>query len=203
MKKLFFLPLLLFLYACPLTDKCDDPVPEYRLDSDFRSYFDFKPGTYWIYKDSLTGDQDSVFIISRNSEFNEGETGNYCDDRYNFETVNVSIFNGDTIENFVASTTLAGSGYQFYNSTIKGSWFYKIKSGVTPGKDNIIINSTKDSLSLNNLEYSNIKIVYKTLRENGSLSDTIITWWAENVGVIRQTKGSKQTKRLKRYNIIQ
>lgn len=61
MKKIF-IPFLsiISIYSCKKNDKVDVP-----LTKEVKAYFDFKPGTYWIMKDSLSGNVDSLAVISR------------------------------------------------------------------------------------------------------------------------------------------
>ncbi len=39
-----------------------DDQPYQPVSSELRKYFDYKPGTYWVYKDSATGSFDSVSV---------------------------------------------------------------------------------------------------------------------------------------------
>ena len=38
------------------------PIPEYKLPDDFLRYFAFKPGSYWVYKNSKNGMLDTVTV---------------------------------------------------------------------------------------------------------------------------------------------
>jgi len=45
------------------------------IDSFLTNHFNYKPGTYWIYIDSITGEQDS-FVVNDNTFSSSGPTGN-------------------------------------------------------------------------------------------------------------------------------
>lgn len=64
-KLLFTLFILSVLSACQ--DHQPDPIYNY-LSEDVKAYLDFKPGSYWIYKDSITGKLDSSYVFAYNNE---------------------------------------------------------------------------------------------------------------------------------------
>jgi|TARA_B110000090_G_C13300289_1_gene415491 hypothetical protein len=208
MNKTFTLTLLLmaFIIGCIPDDEplynCEDPIPEYRLDEDFKAYFDFQPGTYWVYEDSLSGESDSVYIISNEREIKEGISGRGCDARYNNETFFIEQIKSDTIEKLTASTTFTGRGYMFINSSLTGSHFYMKKNGQSPGKNNIHNLAEIEEISFNNINFKDIIILQKTTRVNLQDIETSILWWAKDVGLIRIEFESGRVQRIKNYNII-
>ena len=64
MKKIF--AILLLIVVCADCQKNDSPAP---IDSDLLANFNYQPGTYLIYKDSISGMEDSFFVTG-----NEGGT---------------------------------------------------------------------------------------------------------------------------------
>jgi len=46
------------MYSC----KKNSSIPHKIIDADLKGAFDFQPGTYWIFKDSLTGQVDSFYV---------------------------------------------------------------------------------------------------------------------------------------------
>ena len=44
----------------------------YSVNSDMKSVFNYKPGSYWIYKDSITGVIDSVYVTANQDEMQDG-----------------------------------------------------------------------------------------------------------------------------------
>ncbi|MBC7861932.1 MAG: hypothetical protein IAF38_03100 [Bacteroidia bacterium] len=78
--------LFLFFYSC----KKDDPNSNVKnwgtvyAPQDIKDLSYFKPGTYWIYKDSLSGQIDSVYVTDIaegmeevTADMNKGYTGNF------------------------------------------------------------------------------------------------------------------------------
>lgn len=53
----------LLAYSCRKKDNTDSAVV-YPINSYVKNYYDFQQGSYWIYKDSLTGDIDSFAGVS-------------------------------------------------------------------------------------------------------------------------------------------
>ncbi len=63
MKKHFFcFIILLLLFACKKNSIA--PVIYTPVDTNLQKYFYYKPGTYWIYKDSISGQVDSFVTAS-------------------------------------------------------------------------------------------------------------------------------------------
>src|SRR5436853_130194 len=57
---------LIFISATAFFIGCKHDKPPVPLDrtipADMKSYWTFKPGTYWIYQDTVTGKLDSVYV---------------------------------------------------------------------------------------------------------------------------------------------
>jgi len=88
MKKLTFLFALLVLIIAIHSCNKNTGERHFTIDKDLFATFNYQPGTYWIYKDSLTGYIDSMYVIS--------STGIISTD-YGKEIVdNVNISIGDT-----------------------------------------------------------------------------------------------------------
>lgn len=60
MKKILIAISLLGLMQ--FTNCTKTPVQHYPIDTFLLNHFNYKLGTYWIYKDSLTGEEDSFFV---------------------------------------------------------------------------------------------------------------------------------------------
>lgn len=78
MKSLFFiLMLMLMLNSCTKENR----YLRHYVPQALKDYMMFKPGTYWIYQDSLTGSIDCVYVKKDYDKFEEktydGETGNF------------------------------------------------------------------------------------------------------------------------------
>jgi len=55
-----------FLHSC----KKNGGLPDYPVNADLKAAFSFKPGSYWIYKDSISGEIDSFFVRQLVSTYN-------------------------------------------------------------------------------------------------------------------------------------
>jgi len=60
-KVLFFLVILTTFYAC----KKNNGIVNYPIDADLKAAFNYQVGTYWIYRDSISGRIDS-FAVTKN-----------------------------------------------------------------------------------------------------------------------------------------
>ena len=95
MKKYFslflvFAAILLLINACK---KQGSGLPHKTIDADLKTAFDYLPGTYWIYRDSITGRVDSFAV--RSNTFNTGNvSGNYIIDGI---AIYIAEYNGGSI----------------------------------------------------------------------------------------------------------
>ena len=87
------------------TYSCRKKTPvHYTIDSFLLKNFDFKPGTYWVFKDSLSSDEDSFTVDSRT--FFSQKIG---DNQY-IDGINTDVF-------------------QYYKSNLVGRWYATISGG--------------------------------------------------------------------------
>jgi len=68
MRKNLFLILIFstLIYSCGKSES-DATRP---INSDLLKYFSYKPGTYWVYKDSIAGEVDSFYSKRTNISIN-------------------------------------------------------------------------------------------------------------------------------------
>ena len=59
--------LLLFCFSCHKPDK----TPKYYLPQDLKDYVMFPVGSYWVYKDSLSGATDSIVLTKQETYIEE------------------------------------------------------------------------------------------------------------------------------------
>jgi hypothetical protein len=69
---------ILFCYSCNTKDSTSG-LPHYTIDADLKAAFNYKLGTYWIYRDSISKRVDSFAV--RSNSFSTGTVaGNYTID---------------------------------------------------------------------------------------------------------------------------
>ena len=85
---------ILFLIALTATCVwgCSRPKPIYHyVSTDIKNDFNFKPGTYWIMRDSLSGRVDSFFVTNNNDDFSSTRTGSYAFPAEFSENIRINI----------------------------------------------------------------------------------------------------------------
>lgn len=112
MKYIFFISIIfLAFYSCkkndtPQRDPCNGTYGDTALLSAQLSGFRYKPGTYWILRDSISGNADSVFV----TRYHEGYNGACVRFQYyNFCT------NSDSITLTHAASIENSCGYEILN----------------------------------------------------------------------------------------
>ena len=198
MKKLLPIALLIFFFSC-----CHkDPVPVVRLIPDeLRAYWDFKPGTWWAYKDSVTGAIDTVKVTDRVNYTFEGKLS-YNNATATCEYLKITTYNtGDEYTyDYWISTDYAGSKYEnsnvvfsskhkpgdfvdthrcFKYPIIIGDWTFTGYGSVT-ATDTCIIRNTF-SLFKN---YSSVVQVDNTFNSFEGYANTE-TYFAKSIGIIQ------------------
>jgi hypothetical protein len=100
MKAILSILCAVVLFGCTRSKSVNTPV-----NSDLIASFNYKPGTYWIYRDSISGEIDSFFVRSNSSE--------------------TSYLNGKSIDNI----QIAISEYHIYPATADtNSWIFIYQS---------------------------------------------------------------------------
>lgn len=131
-------------------NNCTDPKndkPKVVLTPDeFKAYFNFKAGSYWVYQDSATGKLDSVVLDSTFTTWDEGKGLDDCENLHVFKRV----------ENII-------SYYSAYDSAGNKTGYSRTKLN-NNGK--IYSNDNDNTFILE--EDGNIKLVYPF---SGSFSD--------------------------------
>lgn len=125
----------LILYIGCSKSETHFPVDPYLINN-----FNYKPGTYWVYKDSLSGVEDSFFVTknSPNSQPLTRNSSTYVDaiiiDGLQYNSSNMKVAKW--------SMSLGGASIGWY---YKGSVTYSYKLISTPFVTGIIDTSEKDS----------------------------------------------------------
>ena len=66
---------------------CKKPsTPNYPINNSLKAAFNFQPGTYWIYRDSISGDVDSFYVQANGTGNNSNSAG------YTYDLTEVQIF---------------------------------------------------------------------------------------------------------------
>jgi len=173
------------------------PVKEIFLHPDATSYLHFKPGSYWVYKDSVSQAIDSVYIIQYNTGFEEYKIK---------DTLNKFEFVGYVLYHSFDNQTTYFNLQAVFHSTLEHRWrgYYAqpfiapLGSGAIRDPNGRLINMPNEKrVSVNGFSFSNGVemewITYDNVRLKPSndlywynkLTKTKFTF-ARNAGVIKQ-----------------
>lgn len=148
------------------------------IDPKMKQYFSFQPGTYWIYKDSVSGKEDSFYVSQNTTTTKDGI-------EYNETLI---MIHGDTAARSCSiNLHQTGLNFSFQESRSVGFSF------VLLGNDALWINIT--TTSVNGSSFDSVKKV----ESDGSY------WLRHNLGLIRiaPNKGPKyKIWELLRYRIV-
>ena len=203
---------IIFNTSCYKTEVIDinDPkeLPNYTftINSDTKQYFNFKNGSWWIYKDNVSGEKDCLYVT---------DNYNYFDlDKANFRKVN-SLIKKETTNIFLKlhtpDTTIIYTTKIFGDSnnitTVVTDFFskYEIKNtgsifslDTANFKITYFDNQIVDSLKYSNCILFNTKPLY---------SDSLYLLVSKNVGIIKYTHKyySKLIRNISllKYHIVQ
>jgi len=116
---LSLLSVFFFLHSCTKEHAPDPttnaPAPgetwPLRIPDEMKAYVEFKPGTYWVYRDSISGQLDSVYVTTYDAGF-DTSTGHIYYDWGVFEWLLVEYKSSRT-----------GYFYYTYVNTIRSGWY--------------------------------------------------------------------------------
>ena len=204
-----------------IANSCKKNIPVHSIDARLVAAFNFKPGTYWVYKDSLTGQEDSFAVTS--IESGPDQINGYIDYSTDIFITGFPISGTNNTDSIQWEYGLNGDSFYFTykNSNAKsiygaeidyGSIFsypFVIEKVNSTGAvlNNTIANSAK--LVINSQSYSNAAIVNSTLNlyplENWSCNDWFYV--VAKIGFIKIVLNEPNDSfyriwELQRYNIV-
>ncbi len=118
MNKLILFSILL----STLIQGCKKSPRHYTINTELMNAYGFKQGTYWIYKDSLSGEIDS-FAVTYSVLENTQQTG-FAEDYY---YVIISTFKNDSFKikwDLVLTDSTAGLSFENYSDQMEGNLNY-------------------------------------------------------------------------------
>ena len=175
MKNIFILSVLPLIL---IANSCQKNTPVKQVDAGLKAAFNFQPGTYWIYKDSISGKVDS-FVVTGNQP-GSGPDNGYLDYYIN---IFISEYAYDTSININAiqwEYSLNGNNFilLYYNSNAISNFgksidysdlfSYPLSVGNSFGNADIsnVTTATSFSLSIDGQTYSNTNLVNSILLYN-------------------------------------
>lgn len=192
------------------------PVPQNLMDYAF-----FKPGTWWVYQDSVSSKYDSLYVTTASSGWDTikasaglGYTGifgwfslkyynshgfyydQYCHSSYGVNAPRIPVYFDKAGPQYystqgVLMTSSFLNGDKIFVTGSSNQQGYLMCEGVT---DSVMVKSTtyKNTVRF----YNSVQIVEKDNRT--------MTYFAKNIGIIKkQLLDSNQNWQLARYNIVQ
>lgn len=219
MKKLYILivmglSIILGLQSCKPDDSNPIDPRYFKAPQEVLDYCYFKEGSYWIYRDSVSGQRDTVYVISSNFDTlinnNEGVTEYYdiflVTTYSSFDKYNVNIRLQDR------PWLVTGAPIVFYTKykpgDVKGTTvhhFYPYKVGsINYGTSDIItLIDTKPKYDILQNSFNSTLIYQHSKDPNYDYSSTVI-YQAKNIGTIKKViKAKNQVWELIEYNIVQ
>lgn len=167
-KTIFILLLSGFIYACTA------PV-SVKVDQETKDYCFFDQDSYWIFQDSLTLASDSVVLVSpifyeiiRSAGSNKSELDLYSCMALSYSQEDSTTFYFQLYTDFPSWSHLT-SNYTIYHNGKINEYYKKT-----------VLLDEKDSYSMNDVTYSNVKIF-----EHTSYNQKEKFYWAKHVGIIR------------------
>lgn len=205
MKKVIrFLNLLSILIY--LTNCKKEPI-HYTISDDFRKWVDCQNGSYWVYKNELTGNIDSVYFLGDrlySTDFSYKEQG------YSFDFININLKSS-----FIQSIYISvNADFEFAILDVRGMGS-ALRTNSEIGQNIKWINGIYrfvnfyDSLKINNNIFHNI-IHTRTSLPYHSTNDSIVCnfYFSKNIGLIKfqsevQISSADTSWSLLRWNVIQ
>ena len=196
----------LLIFAVLVLFGCEKPQSPINIDLPpaFKDWLYFKEGSYWIYRDILTGKEDSVWIDTSyiNKECYQERRSNIteCEDK-------MYVFQKSTFNNILLKyVSVYGDKVSLFEKSDTSSTDYLVMSiGDVNNSTRKSLDTIYNNYSLQNISYENV------IGYNLETTDRTSHWLAKNVGLIRwrgyvDFYGFIQTPcdlQLVRYKIVQ
>jgi hypothetical protein len=160
--------------------KTDNPTP---VSPDLEKYFSYKRGTYWIYKDPVTGESDSFAVVRNTTEEIEDNNGGH-----NVETASVLAYNNDTLIKAGWQWLLNGNVVSFDYRGMHGMAkfiypFENIGTVFASGGDTNYVEQVYPTYTLSGNLFNEVALMYHTARQGGSFNDTFFI--SKDVGMVK------------------
>jgi len=182
MKNITYLAILFMVVLLFNSCKKNGGIPHYVIDADLKTAFDFKPGTYWIYKDSISGRVDS-FAVRSNMSNTGTVSGNYSIDGIK---IYITEYNGGSLidtSDWVFNLSINFEELIWYKNFNTGNYYfdfeplftYPFKNGSLNmidgqyGNDAPITTNIYSSYTVAGNSYSNIAEINNEYSENNKL----------------------------------
>lgn len=221
MKKIIFLSVLIVIFFTTCKKDPDaspqPPGPAYT-PQNLAAYSYFKTGTYWIYKDSTSGVEDSIYVYTDTSYSYYQNNGIQAEGNYMFYNC-IALSYYDTYHyhysismgNYILSTKEVGTvrvrtkPTDYVGETYLMSNRFVTNDVITwyLGAGSTYYKEMRDSMNILGVNYLLVAKFYDTnnAAEYNSPTNFFI---AKNIGIIRKEKlDSNKVWNLIRYNIVQ
>lgn len=220
MKKIFFLTALtsLFFSACKRDPDPIQPSEPPYTPQDLAAYSHFKTGTYWIYKDSTSGVEDSVYVYTDTSYSYYQNNGIQAEGNYMFyNCIALSYFDtyhyhySISMGNYILSTKEVGTVRVRTKPTDNVGQTYLMSNrfvsddaiGWYLGAGMTYYKGFYDSINILGTSYYDVAKFYDDKNSSEYESPTNF-YIAKNIGIIKKQKlDSNKVWNLIRYNIVQ
>jgi hypothetical protein len=169
--------LLLFLGFLFILNSCKKPeeLPTYYIPQEFKDYVVFPVGSYWVYKDSVSGVLDTVTLQEQTFSITEIDLG-YKEERLS-QTYYYSI--KDTL--YMAISEFDEFGQIFQYRDYWNFFFVYANIGYTSWND-ISVVSYSDSMTVNGVPYLDVYCISRP-----SLGTKYYYYWSDEIGLIKKT----------------
>jgi hypothetical protein len=209
--------LILFTFSCKNADNItpfDDPkaIPEktFKINTEVNQYFDFKLGSWWLYKDNVTGKTDCLYVTDNFNYYRlvpETNKGRVTLFNWKFETNSIS-YNLQTVDTVIKHTTMitVDSVNTITNTDFLGFLDYV---ALKYNGSTFSLDSTKYSIlsqtnqTLDSIKYNNTL----SINNINNASDSLRLIISKNIGIVKyykrvSTKSIMNISLLK-YHIVQ
>jgi hypothetical protein len=199
----------LTLLSCIIAS-CTKKTKSTAIDADVKKYFSFKKGTYWIYKDSVSGQMDSFAVENNNTVSYPGNSYNSAfDDETDYYWVYANGVINDTISGYWSLAQNGVSLYYAENSDyFSGPLFvYPFTAGYT-FEYRYIISNVYPTFHLNGNTYNTVAEIGQTgpfADSTGTHTYNDLFYVSTDAGIIKMkfNHGTMQRNwELVRYHIV-
>ncbi len=174
------------------------------INAEIKSRFSFKKGTYWVYRDAVSGEIDSIVIVEDSYSKKQQNTGVFDE-----ESHRVNIFENGVASSYNSAwalSTISVSIYYEFASSFRfnfGYPFYPAGTTYFNSHDSLTVGATAP-LAVNGVVFNNVCAMnYKIAEPSNYSNDSFFV--SADVGIVKMSLShvsfSKKLELL-RYNLV-
>ena len=201
----FLFCVLFFAFACKKKSNI------ISVDPGLKALWEFQPGSYWIYKDSITSKIDSMYVVSNYTQILDN---GYTNTEIDYVLMNIFDGNLNDSESWRITMTQNTCGMWIQNnddgvSNLSSMYLYSYPLStynINDGTSNLFINILYQNIVINGIDYDSVVVIHHQSTQSSLIFNDSL-YYSPSLCFVKYVKQHPQdsvfkTMELQRYHIV-